>query len=131
MSAQPSPNTPPPAEASGATLTDAEVLKVAALARLSLTAAQVAAAREQLAGVMALMDRVRGVDLASVAPWSTTREVATGPKGAHERHPPTPSPMWRPLTPQDLMQLAPTPHEATTRPPFILVPKVVGDGAGA
>lgn len=127
MGADPSPAPAPPA-APPAALTDADVQKIAALARLSLTPQQTAAARVQLAGVMALMDRVRGVDLADAAPWTAARDTATSAAGAHERHPPAPSPMWRPLTSDELMQLAPSPREATTMPPFIRVPKVVGDG---
>lgn len=124
--------TPPNAHAAAAPeLTDAEVQKIAALARLSLTPAQAAAARVQLAGVMALMDTVRGVDLADARPWTASRDIATSSHGAHERHAPTPGPTWRPLTSDELMRLAPQPHEATTMPPFVRVPKVVGDGGGA
>lgn len=98
-------------------LTDAEVRKIATLARLALTDEQVAAYRESLGAVLGYMQILKRLDLAGVEPM-------THPTDATNRlDDDTPGPT---LTTEQFMQIAPA-----TMPPFLKVPKVLGGDASA
>lgn len=93
------------------------VKKVARLARLALSDAQAQQYRSQLAGVLTLAQRLAAVDVSDVEPMASPFE--------------TPSPLAedRPgavLPTSALMEMAPA-----KAPPFVLVPRVLGEGGGA
>lgn len=98
-------------------LSDADVRKVAALARLALSDEQVAGSRTDLAGVLGYMDRLGALDLAGVEPMTTPVEQVNR-LGADEPGPLLPNSV--------LMSMAPA-----SAPPFVTVPKVLGDASGA
>ncbi len=98
-------------------LSEADVRKVAKLARLELTDAQVHADRSRLARVLEYVEHLSALDLTNVEPM-TTPLVMHGPMG--DDVPGTIIPH------QALMDMAPAKDE-----PFIKVPKVLGDGGGA
>lgn len=105
-------------------LSSAEVRKVATLARLALSDEQIENARHQLAGVLALMDQLRGLDLADVEPMThpggqVNRLDDDAPSADHQR---------TVLGPEALGRIAPM-----TDGPFVVIPKVIGgdDGGGA
>lgn len=104
------PAKPPP-------LSDADVRKVAALARLALTDEQIAGSRADLAGVLGYMDRLGALDLTGVEPMTTPVEQVNR-LGADEPGPVLPN--------AALMSMAPA-----TAPPYVTVPKVLGEGSGA
>lgn len=101
-------------------LTDADVRKVARLARLELSDAQVHAMRDQLAAVLGYVERLRGLDLTGVEPMA---HVGEGGRGVNRLDEDVPGPT---LSNADLMRMAPEKME-----PFVKVPKVLGDGGGA
>lgn len=96
-----------------AALTTSEVLKVASLARLALPAEQVEDYRTKLVAVIGYANRLRSVDLTGVEPLSSPMEL-TGTLGEDVPGPTLPT--------QALMNMAPE-----TLPPFLRVPKVIGD----
>lgn len=100
-----------------AALTDADVRKVAALARVAVAEGEVAALRRDLGAVLGYMQRLGALDLSGVEPMTSPVEIVNR-LGADE-----PGPM---LSNADLMAMAPRPE-----PPFVGVPKVLGDGSGA
>lgn len=105
-------------------LSSAEVRKVAALARLALSDDQVERARHQLAGVLTLIEQLRGLDLADVEPM-------THPGGQVNRLDDDVAPAEHRRTalgPEALARIAPM-----TDGPFVVIPKVIGgdDGGGA
>jgi aspartyl-tRNA(Asn)/glutamyl-tRNA(Gln) amidotransferase subunit C len=93
------------------------VRKVARLARLSLSDAEVAAYQAKLSAVVTYVDRLRQLDLAGVEPMAHVGDTA------NRFDPDTPGPT---LPNEVLMNLAPE-----SLPPFLRVPKVLDDGAGA
>lgn len=101
-------------------LTEAYVRKIAKLSRLALTDAEVAEARASLGAVLGYVERLRELDLAGIEPmphvgWSAStgnRLAADEPGGE--------------LAVEAVMKLAPA-----SMPPFIKVPKVLGEGGGA
>lgn len=93
------------------------VRRVAKLSRLSLSEAQVAEYGSRMSAVLGYMDRLREVDLDGVEPMAnvggTTNRLGDDIPG------PT-------LSNEVLMQMAPD-----KSPPFVKVPKVLGEGGGA
>jgi aspartyl-tRNA(Asn)/glutamyl-tRNA(Gln) amidotransferase subunit C len=93
-----------------------QVRKVAMLARLSLTDAQVEQYRHQLGDVLRYMQRLSSLDLAGVEPMAGPLEITN--RLAEDEPGPT-------LSNEQLMAIAPA-HAA--EPPFVEVPKVIGGG---
>ncbi|HYF15726.1 MAG TPA: Asp-tRNA(Asn)/Glu-tRNA(Gln) amidotransferase subunit GatC [Phycisphaerales bacterium] len=93
-----------------------DVRRIAHLARLELTDAELADARVKLGAVMAYMERLSRVDVERVAPFAhaptegAMREDVAGPT----------------LPTAALLGMAPESWEG-----FVRVPKVLGDGGGA
>lgn len=94
-------------------LSDAEVSKVARLARLAIPENRIHPLRDQLAAVLTYPDRLRRLDLRSVEPMARVGE------GANRLDDDAPGPT---LANSDLMRSVPE--------PFIKVPKVLGEGEG-
>lgn len=115
MPADPYPTSPAPPLPQP--LSEATVRKVASLSRLAITDAEVALYQHQLSDVLNYIERIRSLDLDGVEPLThvgdtqnRAREDEIGPMLANA----------------DAMKLAPD-----SMPPFIKVPKVIGDGGGA
>jgi len=99
-----------------APLTPDEVRKIAKLSRLAITDEQVEQYRTQLSSILAYMDRLKQLDLVAVEPMTTVGDV-------HNRlDDDTPGPT---IANETLMVMAPA-----TMPPFLKVPKVLGEGGG-
>lgn len=98
-------------------LSDAEVRKVASLARLALTDDDVRDARTRLSAVLGYMDRLRRLDLEGVDPLTNVGEVVNR-LDADE-----PGPM---LPTEALLRMAPRTHG-----PYVHLPKVIDEGGGA
>ncbi len=98
-------------------LTADEVRKVARLSRLALTDEQVERYRGQLSAILGYVQRLQQVDLAGVEPMAHVGEAV------NRLDDDVPGPT---LPTQALMKMAPD-----TMPPFIKVPKVIGDGGAA
>ncbi len=110
------------ADASSPQLSVNDVRKVATLARLALDDAQIESSRRQLAGVLALVDRLRELDLSDVEPMThpesrVNRLDPDEPSAEHAR---------TRLSPADLARIAPAMDG-----PFIVIPKVIGEEGGA
>ena len=101
-------------------LTPEEVRKIAKLARLGLSEAQVAAFGPQMSAILGHMDTLRGLDLEGVEPLT---HIGEGVNRLDADEPPPHSPV---LEAGKLMEMAPEKME-----PFVKVPKVLGDGGGA
>lgn len=97
-------------------LTDAEVRKIATLARLDLSDEQVAACREGLGVVLGYMGILGELDLDGVEPMSHPGEATNR---LDEDVP------GETLTTEQFMRMAPA-----TMPPYLKVPKVLGGDAG-
>lgn len=104
-----------PASPSPAPLTLEQVRKVASLSRLALSEAQAEDYRSRLAAVLGYVERLRSLDLSNVEPMAHPMET-TNRLGADE-----PGPT---LANETLMAIAPATH-----PPFVKVPKVIGEGS--
>ena len=98
-------------------LTGEQVRKVAKLARLALTDAQVEDYRARLGTVLGYMERLRGLDMSDVEPLTHPLEASN----RMDDDEPGPT-----LSTDELMKMAPD-----TMPPFIKVPKVLDEGGGA
>ena len=96
-----------------------EVRKVAHLARLDLSDAQIDQYATQLGAVIGYMDRLRQLDLDGVEPMTSPLE-STNRLAAD-----VPGPM---LSNERLMSFAP---QSGAHPPFIAVPRVIGGREGA
>ena len=94
-----------------------DVRKVARLARLRLEEAEVEDERTRLAAVLGYVERLQSLDLDGVEPLAhvgeQTNRLDPDEVGGH-------------LPNQTLMDMAPQ-----TDPPFVRVPKVLGEGGGA
>ncbi|MFZ4576715.1 MAG: Asp-tRNA(Asn)/Glu-tRNA(Gln) amidotransferase subunit GatC [Phycisphaerales bacterium] len=98
-------------------LSESQVRHIAKLSRLSVSAEEVERYRAQLADVLDHMRALSALDLSGVEPMAHV-------SGAVNRlDDDEPGPM---LAREVLMALAPA-----TDPPFVKVPKVIGDGGGA
>ena len=98
-------------------LTDAEVRRIASLARLELSDEQVSSYRASLAAALGYMDVLRQLDLSDVEPMSHPTDAV------NRLDDDTPGPT---LAADQFMKMAPA-----TMPPFLKVPKVLGEGGGA
>ncbi len=92
-----------------------EVRKVASLSRLALTDAQLHAAQHDLAAVLGYMARLQSLDLTGVQPLTSI----AGENARLDTDTP-----GQTLTNDQLLDMAPD-----TMPPFIKVPKVLGEGS--
>jgi aspartyl-tRNA(Asn)/glutamyl-tRNA(Gln) amidotransferase subunit C len=99
------------------TLSADEVRKVARLCRLALDDEQIELYRTQLTAVLRYADRVRGLDLRGVEPMP---HIGESVNRLDDDQP------GSTLDTDTLMRLAPQ-----SVPPFIKVPKVLGDETGA
>lgn len=117
-----------------APLTDADVRKIARLARLAISDAEVSQHREALSAVIGYMDTLRSVDLSGADVGGSGGGGSGG--GTHAgsgldggdgsgSHLAADVP-GDVLSNESLMRMAPQ-----TLPPFVLVPKVLDDGGGA
>ncbi len=93
------------------------VRKVASLSRLALSDAEVEEYRGQLAAVIGYVERLRELDLTRVEPLTNVGDAFNRLRDD------TPGPT---LSNQTLMNMAPR-----SVPPFVAVPKVIGEGGGA
>lgn len=100
-----------------AELTDDDVLKVSHLARLAITPDEVPQYREKLAAIITYAARLQGLDLTNVEPMASPMDF----EAALRDDVPGPT-----LPNEVVMRLAPA-----SVPPFISVPKVLGEGGGA
>lgn len=98
-------------------LTTAQVRKVASLARLSPTDAQVERYRVELTAVLGYVDRLRELDISDVEP------LANPVQDGNRLREDVPFPG---LPTAALMAIAPSPA-----PPFIAVPRILGDTSAA
>jgi aspartyl-tRNA(Asn)/glutamyl-tRNA(Gln) amidotransferase subunit C len=98
-------------------LSAADVRRVASLARLSLSDAQVEQYRAQVSGILGYVDRLRELKLEGVEPLTHASDAV------NRLDPDEPGPT---LPNAVLMAMAPDPM-----PPFVKVPKVIGEGGGA
>ncbi len=104
-------------DAQAHSLTPADVRKVAKLARLELSEAQVEQYRTQLSAVLGYVRQLRELDVSGVEPMS--HPIASSNRLADDVPGPT-------LTNTQLIAMAPDAF-----PPFIKVPKVLDGGSGA
>lgn len=95
----------------------ADVERVARLARLEMTPDELDDSTARLAATLGYVERLNRLDLAGVEPLSNPMD-ATSRTDADEPRAPLPT--------AALMKMAPA-----SRPPFVAVPKVLGDGGGA
>lgn len=93
------------------------VRKVARLARLAPTDAQVETYRTQLSAIITYMERLKGVDLTGVDPLTNVGDIS------NRMDEDVPGPV---LPNEALMKMAPE-----NMPPFVKVPKVLDEGGGA
>lgn len=98
-------------------LSHEQVTHVARLARLALTEEQTQVYRSQLARILDYMEPLRELDLSSVEPMSHPHDLTN----RMDEDEPAPG-----LDNESLMRLAPD-----TAPPFIKVPRVLANDAGA
>lgn len=102
------------------------VRKVARLSRLALSEEQLRRYAGQLGSVLGYIERLKELELTGVEPMAHPADArnrldADEPAGGGE------GPERR-LGPVELMRLAPT---GATMPPYVKVPKVLGDEGGA
>lgn len=98
-------------------LSDDDVRRIARLSRLVLTEEQAAEHRVRLSAVLGYVERLRGLDLAGVEPLVHVGDQ-TNRLAADE--------LGQTLANDVLMKMAPDRME-----PFVKVPKVIDEGAGA
>ncbi|MBX3377666.1 MAG: Asp-tRNA(Asn)/Glu-tRNA(Gln) amidotransferase subunit GatC [Phycisphaeraceae bacterium] len=94
-----------------------QVRRIATLARLAITDGQAAAYGPQISAILAHMDTLRTLNLDGVEPLTHISEAT------NRLDPDLPGPS---LPPAALIAMAPD-----AMPPFVKVPKVLGDGGGA
>ncbi len=98
-------------------ITPEQVRKVARLSRLSLTDDEAAVFARELGAVLGYVEQLSELDLEGVEPMTHVEDVVNR-LDEDEAGPTLPN--------ESLMKMAPDPE-----PPFIGVPKVLGDGGGA
>lgn len=101
-------------------LTEAYVRKIAGLSRLALTDAEITDAQASLGAVLGYVQRLGELDLSGVQPMP---HVGWTPEAGNRLA--TDEPAGE-LPVETVMRMAPA-----SMPPFIKVPKVLGDGGGA
>lgn len=106
-------------------LSEADVRKIAALARLEISDAELSQHQQALSAVIGYMDTLRTTDLSGVdSAGAATLQAAAGGDGFGSH---LAADVVGPTLPNEvLMKMAP--H---TMPPFVRVPKVIDDGGGA
>jgi len=57
-------------------LTDADVHKIASLARLAMSETEIETARSQLSGIFALIEEMQAIDTAGIEPMSHAQDVS-------------------------------------------------------
>lgn len=97
-------------------LTDADVRRVARLARVAIPDGEVPALREQLGAILRHADALRGLDLSGVEPMTSPID-ATAPVRDDAAPGPT-------IDAEALLRMAPD-----AVPPFLRVPKVLGESS--
>ena len=102
------------------TLSVADVSRIALLARLRLSDAQVAQYQAQLSAVLGHMDQLRAIDVSGVEPMS---HPGGGLNRLDDDRPRVPSDT---LATKAFLRIAPA-----TMDGFLQVPKVIGEGGGA
>lgn len=100
-------------------LTSEQVRKVAKLARLAITDAQVEEYREKLGAVLGYMERLQALDLSKVEPL--THPLEAGNRLDEDEPGET-------ISNETFMKMAPA---GGAMPPFLKVPQVLGEGGGA
>jgi aspartyl-tRNA(Asn)/glutamyl-tRNA(Gln) amidotransferase subunit C len=95
----------------------AAVRHIAGLARLELTDDQVALYQSQLSAVVGYVERLADLDLTNIEPLTNVGE------STNAFRPDVPGPL---LPTAALIAIAPD-----SAPPFVKIPKVLGDGGGA
>jgi|GEM_PF-215827 len=115
--AAPPPHYTPPMPPDDAQFSADYVRKVARLSRLALTDAEVDAYRTKLSAVVTYIERLRALDLSGIEPLANVADTVNRFRDD------VPGPT---LPNAAFMRMAPD-----TLPPFIKVPKVLGDGGGA
>lgn len=108
-----SPEIPTPSDA--AALTDADVRRVARLARIAIADADIPALRAELGAVLAHADALRGLDLTDVEPMTSPVDAVAPMRDD------TPGPA---VSREAFLAMAPE-----TVPPFLKVPKVLGESS--
>lgn len=98
----------------------ADVRRIALLARLRLSDAQVAQYQAQLSAVLGHMDQLKAIDVSGVEPMS---HPGVGVNRLEDDRPRVPSDT---LATEALLRIAPA-----TMDGFVQVPKVIGEGGGA
>lgn len=102
------------------TLSVADVRRVAMLARLRLSDAQISQYQAQLAAVLGHMEQLRAIDVAGIEPMS---HPAGGVNRLDEDRPRIPTDT---LATEALIRIAPATVDG-----FVQVPKVIDEGGGA
>ncbi len=98
-------------------LSEDVVRKVAHLSRLAISDDEIRTQTTRLAAVLGYIERLRELDLEDVEPLNNPMDATNRVDDDTPREG---------LTTEDLMKMAPGSH-----PPFVKVPKVLGDGGGA
>ena len=102
------------------TITRDDVLRVAELAHLELTTAEVAMYQSQLDQILGYIDKLKEVDISSVHPMSQVL-FPSGPAAAADSHPELREDVLRPCNDAEAV-LAQAPDSAK---PFFRVPRVI------
>jgi aspartyl-tRNA(Asn)/glutamyl-tRNA(Gln) amidotransferase subunit C len=106
-------------------LSESDVRKVASLARLAISDAEVSEHQKALSAVIGYMDTLRRVDLSGIdVAGAAALHAAAGGDGSGSRL--AADEPGETLPNDVLMKMAPR-----TVPPFVLVPKVLDEGGGA
>lgn len=101
-----------------------DVRKVASLSRLALSDQQQAKYAAQLGGVLGYIERLKELNLDGVAPLTNPMDASNR---LGEDTPSAPAgPGSTRVSVEDLMKMTPA-----SLPPYVRVPKVLGDGGGA
>ncbi len=108
-------------------LTPDAIRKVARLARLALTEDQVSRYTDQMVAVLGYIERLREMDLSGVEPMTgpvdasdrTDEDLPSGERGAGSTR----------LGPSDVARIAP--RGGGLLPPYVSVPRVLGEESGA
>lgn len=103
-------NTPEP-------LSEDVVRRVAHLSRLAISDEEIRTQTTRLSAVLGYIERLRALDLENVEPLNNPLDATNRVDDDTPREG---------LTTDDLMKMAPDAH-----PPFVKVPKILGDGGGA
>jgi len=98
------------------TLTDADVRRVARLARVAISETEIPTMREQLGAILGHAQRLLELDLSGVEPMTSPIDATAPMRGD------APGPT---IDTDGFLRMAPE-----SVPPFLKVPKVIGGGSG-